>query len=82
MKTTLAQAYAMLDACNLPGVLHSFADHVSTCRAESYTYDMQTDPVCLLYFDKIRDMLAYPKDDEIWNAVELARVASEVRTNA
>lgn len=58
-KDLLAEAYQVQDACNLSGVVHSFA--LAITRLRELHPDKGTDfinghPVCVMYSDKIRHL--------------------------
>jgi hypothetical protein len=57
-------AIAVQDACNLSGVVHSFADAVSTIWDEAHrqgrgTEWVNTHPVVTLFLDKLADLNGY-----------------------
>lgn len=62
------QALDVQTACNLSGIVHSFAEIVSAMRTEHHmdTAQCNRHPVCVLFSDKIADMTgssvrAYPE---------------------
>jgi hypothetical protein len=74
----LNEAYGVQDACNLSGVLLSFAEVV--CRLRELgkpTYDRPDEPVIQMFADKVWDMCGRPSTEQVFKAFDLAELKGE-----
>ena len=62
-------ALLVQDACNLSGVVHSFADVITRIDYQN-TEERNTHPICKLYADKIADLAKVRTFDEYSDAYQ------------
>jgi len=71
----LNEAYAVQDACNLSGVVHSFSRAISSLREISECTDtdyINQHLICVLYADKIVDLARARSSHRVSEAYEAA----------